>query len=125
MMIKKLMGLSIAVLLITELSAIAGFAQTKPAPKPSKINDPTLDLTKLKCRDLLQMDGEDRQLTLVFYHGLMSGKNNQMIVDRSGLAKATDNVINYCIDHPQDTLLSVFEKYAPQSKPVADRRSAP
>lgn len=108
-MIKKLVGMVISALFIASSSALPGFAQAKP----STLDSPSLDLTTLDCRALLQMDGDDRTVTLAFYHGIISGKNNQMTVNRPTLATATDNVINYCIDHPKDTLLSVFQKYRP------------
>ena len=41
----------------------------------------------------------------------MSRKNNDASFDPIAFAKATDNVRDYCIDNPQESVISVFEKY--------------
>ncbi len=68
-------------------------------------------LTQISCRELLKMPGEDRRLTLVFFHGFMSAKDNQMIVDRIQLREATDKITDYCIDNPDETLMNTFDEY--------------
>lgn len=108
MITKKLTQIIVSALLITVSSTSAVFAQDNRGTLEN-----TLDLTKLTCRTLLQLSGDDRTITLAFYHGLISGKNSEMVIERTVLSKVTDDVIDYCIDHPQDTLLSVFEKYRP------------
>jgi hypothetical protein len=95
-------------LLITTGSITLLFAQEAHGSLPNP-----LDLTKLDCRTLLQMNGDERNLTLAFYHGLISGKNDEMVIERTNLSQVTDNVIDYCIDHPQDTIISVFKRYRP------------
>ncbi len=70
-----------------------------------------IELTSLSCRDLLKMNGDEEDFTLVFFHGYMSGKNNDASFDPIDFAKATDNVRDYCISNPQESVISVFEKY--------------
>ncbi len=70
-----------------------------------------IELKSINCRELLLMNGEDVGLTMIFFHGYMSGKNNDVSFDPNAFAKATDQVRNYCIDNPQESLMSVFEKY--------------
>ena len=74
-----------------------------------------IDLNTIDCRTLLQMDGDDQDSTILFFHGLMTAKNNESVILVDKLGEATDNVINYCIDNPDDTLLNTFTKYRPAS----------
>ncbi len=73
--------------------------------------DTKVELNKISCRELLKMPGKDKELTLVFFHGLMTAKNNQMIIDRIALREATDKITDDCIDNPNLMLMTVFDKY--------------
>lgn len=68
-----------------------------------------IDLNTVDCRRLLKMTGDERDFTLTFFHGLISGIKQDMIFNAPVLAEATDQVINHCIDNPNDTLLKVFK----------------
>ena len=70
-----------------------------------------VELEKISCRELLKMPGKDRELTLVFFHGLMVARNNQTIVDRIALREATDKITDYCKDNPDVTLMNAFDQY--------------
>lgn len=72
--------------------------------------DTDIDLATLSCRTLLKMDNEDREFTLVFFHGLISGRQEEMIFRAQALAEATDQIVDQCIDNPDEPLLTVFEK---------------
>jgi hypothetical protein len=74
-----------------------------------------IDVTTIDCRTLLQMDGDDQDSTILFFHGFMTAKNNESVILVDKLGEATDNVVNYCIDNPNDTLLNTFIKYRPAS----------
>ena len=74
------------------------------------LDEPQVDIGSLACRDLLKFDDSDKEATLVFYHGFLSGKNNKLIVDVVKLGDISDRVLDYCIDNPNDLLLSVFEQ---------------
>ncbi len=71
----------------------------------------TLDTATLACRYLLKLDDSDRQATMAYYHGLMSGKKNESIVNVTKLGDISEKVIEHCIDNPNDSLLTVFEQY--------------
>ena len=60
---------------------------------------------------MLKLRDEDLETTLAYYHGFMSAKNNQMNVDVIKLGKVSDQVIDYCIDNPNEEILKVFERY--------------
>lgn len=89
--------------------ALPAAAQTKAAapaaaaPKQPALND-------MDCRTLLRLGGEERAYTLLYMHGFISGKTNQLLLPTEELAAATDRIVDHCIDKPNDKLLSVFEQ---------------
>lgn len=85
-------------------TALPAWSQTDVAAR-ADVNLETLD-----CRTMLKMDSEDREFTLVFFHGLISGRQGTMVFQAQPLAEATDRVLEQCIDSPDETLLAVFEK---------------
>lgn len=80
-------------------------AQTETQPA-SPIN-----LEAITCRDLLQMDGEEEENTIIFMHGYLTGKRGEMMIDAGKLSAATDAVRNTCIDEPDRALMGVFEEH--------------
>ncbi|MEJ2122457.1 MAG: HdeA/HdeB family chaperone [Alphaproteobacteria bacterium] len=69
------------------------------------------DLTKLTCRQVLMMYGEEQRFVAIFFHGFVSGRKNETMFDGPQLAETTDKIRAECIDKPDTRLLSVFEKY--------------
>ena len=67
-------------------------------------------IDKTTCRELLQMSGDSRDFSVIFMQGFMSGKKNELLFDAPTLTAATDVAIDHCIDNPDSTLLSAFEK---------------
>ncbi len=76
---------------------------TEPAAKSPALNE-------LDCRTLLRLDGDERAFTLLYMHGFISGKHNQLMLSTDALATATDRIIDHCINKPGDKLLAVFEQ---------------
>ncbi len=76
----------------------------------SQLEASKVDIATLDCRELLKLNDTDKEATLAYYHGYLSGKNNELIVDVVKLGEVSDQVINYCIDNPNEPLLTVFEK---------------
>jgi hypothetical protein len=66
-------------------------------------------IDKTTCRELLQMSGDSRDFSMIFMHGFMSGKKNELLFDAPTLTAATDVAVDYCINNPDNTLLSAFE----------------
>lgn len=108
MMMKKFGPILALAMLFAESAVLRIYGQDNTTP-----NSYSVDFSKIDCSTLLKMDGDERDYTVIFFQGFMSGRNNNMIVDESVFAKATDNVIDYCVNHPEDTVISVFEKYRP------------
>lgn len=71
-----------------------------------------LDLTTVSCKEMLLMEGDQRDSTIVFFHGMMIGKNGSTVLDAQTLSNTTDKVLEHCVNNPQDKLISVFEKYS-------------
>jgi len=91
-------------------AAVPAFSQEAPkviqeAPKAGVV----VDLKTQDCRTLLKMSGTERDFTLVFYHGFMNGMKNDTIFNGPELSEATDQIIDHCIDNPNDGLLKVFQ----------------
>ena len=101
-----------AALLIT-LGATASpsaLAQATAAPVAQKSSA----LNELDCRTLLKLAGEERGYALIYYHGFVSGRLNQLELATETMATATDRIIDHCIDKPGDKVLSVFEQVRKQ-----------
>jgi hypothetical protein len=88
-------------------AAVVVIASTVATPAAAQ-REPGLD--QLDCRTLLKLGGDERDYTLLYLHGFVSGKNGELNVPAQALAEATDRVIEHCIDRPGDKLLQVFEQ---------------
>ena len=71
----------------------------------------TRDLKDNKCRDVMILSGEDREIAIALAHGYRLGKKNTTKYVPEVLGVATDNFVDYCLDHPADNALEVFEKF--------------
>lgn len=98
------------IIIILAVFGLVVMAAATPALSQEKTKvDVVVDLKTQDCRTLLRMSGSERDFTLVFYHGFMSGKKNDTNFNGPELAKITDQIIDHCIDNPNDGLLKVFE----------------
>jgi hypothetical protein len=70
------------------------------------------DLKESKCKDIMILSGEDREIAIAFAHGYMLGKKNTTKYVPEELGNATDNFMDYCLDHPNDNALVTFEKFS-------------
>ncbi len=68
------------------------------------------DIATITCKDLLLMEGDQRDSTLVFFHGIMIGRNNTTMLDSEKITNQTDKVLEMCIAKPASKLMSVFEE---------------
>lgn len=100
----KLLAIVLLSTIISPFSLSSSFAQDSS-------EDTKVELNKISCRELLKMPGKDKELTLVFFHGLMAAKNEQMVIDRIALREATNKITDYCIDNPDSMLMTAFDQY--------------
>lgn len=68
-----------------------------------------VDINEISCREMLKMDGDEQELTMVFVHGYVSGKSAMTQVDGPALRAASEEIADACIDGPEKSLLSVVE----------------
>lgn len=73
--------------------------------------DSTINLESITCRSLIEMDDEGKNITLIFFHGLITGRRDEMIFDSEALSQTTEQIVDHCIDNPEDLLISAFEEY--------------
>lgn len=66
-------------------------------------------IDQVTCREMLKMAGSERDFTMIFMHGFMSGKKNELLFEPGPLAEASDMVLDQCISKPDATVLSIFE----------------
>ena len=102
--INKLLAIFLLSTIISTLYSSSGFAQ-------DEAENTKVELNKISCRELLKMPGKDRELTLVFFHGLIASRNNQMVIDRVALREATNKITDYCINNPNSMLMTAFAEY--------------
>lgn len=93
-----LAAVTVAALSLSGTSAIAG--------TPSN----TKDLNSYLCKDVLRTTGEDRIIALALLHGYQLGKKNTTLFKTELLSKASDDFIEYCLDHPNEKALPAFQK---------------
>jgi hypothetical protein len=95
----------VAVLGIISLVSITPvFSQEKPKDWV------VVDLNTLDCKSLLRMSGNERDVTVAFYHGIITGMNKETSINVPVLSEVTDKVVDHCIDNPKDILLKVFQE---------------
>jgi hypothetical protein len=88
------------------VTAVSVHAQgTTPPAEPRQT-----PIGELDCRTLLRLGGEERDFTILYLHGFVSGRVNLQLLPVKELAEATDRLIDRCIDRPSDKALSVLEQ---------------
>lgn len=70
---------------------------------------PSLDVEAMTCRALLQTGGNERDLLLAFLHGYAAAKAGTGAPGLEAMATLTDQVIDRCIDAPNQRVLDAFQ----------------
>jgi hypothetical protein len=111
MKVRKFIPLLTALLLLGEFTAIAVYAQPKPSLTKSETEqNPVVDLAQVTCQSVLKMSDQDRAYTLIFFHGYMSGKNGEKLVDTAQLTAITGKIADSCTARPETPLMEVFTR---------------
>lgn len=98
------------VVLAAGFATSAGLAPALAQTPPPAAQGKQVPISELDCRTLLRLGGEERDFTIIYFHGFVSGRSNLQVLPVQELAEATDKVIERCIDKPGDKLLAVFEQ---------------
>ncbi|TVQ45819.1 MAG: hypothetical protein EA365_07100 [Gloeocapsa sp. DLM2.Bin57] len=102
---KKLLSAVTTILLLTGVNVVKA---QEELPKD-------IDIETMDCRTMLQMGGDDRESVIIFYHGYITAHNNATTINVLNLGQLTDQVINSCIDNPDETILNTFKQHSPGS----------
>ena len=94
--------LAVATISVLSLGGSAAFAE-----EPSTAQD----IDKYLCKDIMRVSGQERELALALLHGYRLGKKNTTQFDSEALARATDDFVEYCLDHPAEKAMGAFEKF--------------
>ena len=103
-------------ILLSGAIAAANFttpAWTQTEPEAEKSTEDIIELQTLTCREVLKSEAEDRANTLIFMHGYINGTKKETTVNAPALSNVTEQILDTCIDNPEQTLLSVFESSRP------------
>ena len=102
----RLPYLALAIALTSSLPGSPVHAQGTPTSAEPRQQG----LGELECHTLLRLSGEERDFTLLYLHGFVSGRANQQLLPVKDLAEATDRLLDHCVDKPSDKALAVLEK---------------
>ena len=69
-----------------------------------------LDIQTIDCRTMLKMDNEEQEFTLIYFHGFKSGKEGEMVFNGPKFRAATNEIMDYCIDNPAESLIKAFQE---------------
>ena len=69
-----------------------------------------VNISELTCRELLLMHSDNRQATMVFVQGYLSGKTSEVDIDTEKLRTASDLSLQQCVDEPDTPILGIFEQ---------------
>ena len=72
--------------------------------------EPEIDIQTIDCRTMLKMDNDEQELTLIYFHGFKSGQDGDMMFDGPVLREATNEIMDWCIDNPAESLMKAFEE---------------
>jgi len=97
-----------AVAVLAGLSEAA--AQDKGKTPPT--SEPAVELGTLLCQDVMRLSGEDRSIALGVLHGYFLGKKGSTSYVSSTARRATDDFVEYCLEHPSEGALQAFAKFA-------------
>ena len=107
MMDNQFQWIVLSTAMVLSISNVSVYAQNEPQQEDGS----TINLESITCRSLLKQGDADKEATIAYFHGFMSGKNNELTADTLALGETSDQIIEHCIDNPDDSLLQVFEQY--------------
>jgi hypothetical protein len=67
-------------------------------------------ISAFTCKDVMRMDGSDRDVAVAFLHGYLLGEKKSDDFDTHALSDATDRFIDTCLDHPKRMAIDVMRE---------------
>jgi hypothetical protein len=89
-------------LLLTSLALVATAA--------AQGSDASRKVSQYTCKDIMRMDGDDRDIAIAFLHGYLLGSKKADDFHTTTLAAATDRFIETCLDNPKRQALEVMQQ---------------
>ena len=87
--------------LLTRLALVTTAAAQGP--------DTSRKVSQFSCKDIMRMDGDDRDIAIAFLHGYFLGGKKADDFDTATLPAATDRFIEPCLANPQRHALDVMK----------------
>lgn len=111
-MSRKMLSVAIAAAVsIAAFGALAADRATEEARKKVQDAAGVVKMNEVLCKDVVRFSGEDRLIALGVLHGYYLGKKGATEYVTSRLSRASDDFIEYCLDHPGAKALESFGKF--------------
>ncbi|NJN05133.1 MAG: hypothetical protein HC814_00245 [Rhodobacteraceae bacterium] len=73
-------------------------------------DDQIRDLAGYKCKDAMRMSDSDHQILVAVMHGYIQGAQGNSMFDLTKLSRASDEFVEYCLDHPAEGALAAMSR---------------
>jgi len=67
-----------------------------------------VDVENYTCKEIMILDGSDREIAIAFLHGYLIGKSKLSEYDPQKKGEETDKFIDSCLDHPTAKAIKVL-----------------
>lgn len=102
--------LNVGAMVVAALAALSLGGMNALAADPPSQN--ARDLKSNTCKDVMRLNGQDRDVALALAHGYVLGRKGTTKYEIDRLSQITENFIDYCLDNPKANALEAFEKIA-------------
>ena len=103
-------SIATTIVLVGSLS-LSGIAVAQSSKQDDKSASNSRAINSYTCKDVMRASGEDRVISLALLHGYFLGKSGATTIDADAMRKATDEFIEYCLDHPTAKALEAMGKF--------------
>lgn len=103
-------SIATTLVLVGSLSLI-GIAGAQSSKHDDQTASASRAINSYTCKDIMRATGEDRVISLALLHGYFLGKNGATTIDAEAMRKATDEFIEYCLDHPTAKAIEAMAKF--------------
>ncbi|QYJ08337.1 HdeA/HdeB family chaperone [Qipengyuania flava] len=111
-MFKVFAALSALSLAAAPLAAQPADSQT--AANPFALNsDITVDVSQLRCWDIVTLSEDDRAFAMVLVYGFAQGQAGATVFSPRDIQVAVVNTMMECVDKPDDLVLDVLKTHLP------------
>ena len=97
----------LSILFIVGIALFAAPAWAEGEGTPANM----IDIDKLTCKQLMAGNDLERDVVIAYYHGLMDGKKKVDVLNIPEASAISDEVRDYCLSNPTDTVMKAFEKF--------------